>query len=268
MAKNKEIKELRVPAPEAAPTWDGAKAEELSPEEHRKRLEIAKLEIDVAKGHFDLQNLMQRAAENEASSVFVYNFFDHVDEDSVRECIHELGNWSRLSPGAPITIVFNTAGGLVMQGLALFDYLTMLRLAGHKITTVTFGRAASMGAVLLQAGDRRIVGPNAFVLLHEVSSGTWGKQSEKEDDVAFTSRLQDKLIAILAKRSVLTARQIKARWKKTDWWLDANEAVQLGFADGVLGENVEDLDFIRFGEPQPAEEDDEKEETDETTGAS
>lgn len=250
-----------------AGTQSEGEQKELTPEEYRKQLEIYKLQIDIAKGELDLQNLMRKAAESEAAGVFVYNFFEPVDGASVRACISELSTWSRLRPGAPMTIVFNTPGGLVMQGLALYDYLQMLRLSGHHITTVALGRAASMGAVLLQAGDRRIIGPNAFVLLHEVSSGTWGKQSENEESVAFSARLQDKLVKILSRRSKIKPRSLKARWKKTDWWLDAEETVELGYADGVLGADPTDSDIVRFSEPQALDEEDADQNGADGTGA-
>lgn len=253
MDNTKLPNELETPVTNPEVNGDGAETE-LTPEELKKHLEIYKLQIDIAKAEIDLQNLIQKSAENAAAGAFVYNFFEHVDGDSVGRCITELSNWSRLSPGAPMTIVFNTPGGLVMQGLALYDYLKLLQLSGHHITTVALGRAASMGAVLLQAGNRRIVGPNAFVLLHEVSSGTWGKQSENEDSVAFSGRLQEKLIKILCQRSTIKPRSLRSRWKKTDWWLDADEAVKLGFADGILGEDPTDTDVVRFSAVESDEE--------------
>lgn len=221
----------------------------MTPEQYRKQLELRKLEIDVEKGEFDLDNLYRRAAEASADSVFVYNFFEPVRESSVANCIDTLAKWSRLAPGANMTLILNTPGGLVKEGLALFDYLTILKLSGHHLTTVALGRAASMGSILLQAGDRRLIGPNAFVLLHEVSAGTVGKVSEMQESVEFSARLQNKLIKILASKSKLTEKQIRSRWKKTDYWLDADEAVREGFADRVLGTDPADNDYVRFSHP-------------------
>jgi ATP-dependent Clp endopeptidase proteolytic subunit ClpP len=145
-----------------------------------------------------------------------------------------LTSWSSKAPGAPLTIIFNSPGGAVHDGLALFDFLRHLRVAGHHLTTIALGRAASMGAVLLQAGDRRVIGSNAFVMLHEVSNGASGKVSEIDDSVELSKRLQKRLLTILADRSTLTVQQIQRKWTRRDWWLDAEEAVTLGFADGML----------------------------------
>lgn len=220
-----------------------------APDEYRKKLELRKLEIDVARGEMDLENLYRRADESFADGAFVYNFFEPVNQASVAECIETLSKWSRLAPGANFTLILNTPGGLVKEGLALFDYLTILKMAGHYLTVVALGRAASMGSILLQAGDRRLIGPNAFVLLHEVSAGTSGKVSEMEDSVEFSSRLQDKLLKILASKSKLTVKQIRSRWKKTDLWLDADETVRDGLADRILGTDPTDADYVRFAYP-------------------
>jgi ATP-dependent Clp endopeptidase proteolytic subunit ClpP len=164
----------------------------------------------------------------------VYTFYGLVTPATIKKCMATLSVWSRQHPKAPLTIILNTLGGCVDDGLALYDYILHLRKCGHHVTTIAMGCAASMGAVLLQAGNVRIVAPNAFVMIHEMSAGTAGKVSEMTEDIAFYKRLQDKLVKILASRSTFTCRQLKNRWAKKDWWLDAREAVKLGFADDIL----------------------------------
>lgn len=171
-----------------------------------------------------------RASANQAR---VYPFFGAVTSGSVQPCIATLNSWSRRDPGSDLTIVFNSPGGSVIDGLALYDFLDELKANGHRITTVARGMAASMGGVLLQAGDERVIGANAHVLIHEISTGMIGKFSEIEDEIAFCKMLQERLLEILAKRSTLTAKQIKTRWSRKDWWLSAVEAVELGFADRI-----------------------------------
>jgi ATP-dependent Clp endopeptidase proteolytic subunit ClpP len=146
----------------------------------------------------------------------------------------ELGTWSRRTPGSEITVIFNSPGGSVLDGLALFDYLQQLKAIGHPVKTMALGRAASMGAVLLQAGSHRVIGRNAFLLIHEVSHQSVGKVSEMEDSVGFTKRLQQRLLAILSERSHLTEREIQRKWARKEWWVDAEEAVELGLADELL----------------------------------
>lgn len=174
--------------------------------------------------------LNERASSDEAN---IYYFHGQVNGISSSDCIESVGFWTRKRPGCDITIIFNSPGGGVFEGLALYDFIRDLRSRGHKVITKSVGMAASMGGILLQAGDERVMGPNAYMLIHEVSSGAIGKTSELEDALEFTTRLQEKLLNILAERSTMTVAQIKRKWKKKDWWLDAQEALELGFIDRI-----------------------------------
>jgi ATP-dependent protease ClpP protease subunit len=71
------------------------------------------------------------------------------------------------------------------------------------------------------------------MLIHEISSIGIGKMSELEDEIKFLKRLQERCLEILADRSNLSKQQIKTRWTRKDWWLDAEETVKYGFADRI-----------------------------------
>jgi ATP-dependent Clp endopeptidase proteolytic subunit ClpP len=197
----------------------------------RKELDLRKLYADTHLRELELARALAAANVNQ-----VFNYFGEVNSSRVETIMNDLGLWSRARPGSPLTVVFNSPGGLVQDGLALYDFLLHLRQQGHHLTTIAMGRAASMGGVLLQAGDRRVISPNAFILIHEVSAGTNGTVSEMEDSVNFFKRLQSKTVKILAHRADITEMQLRRRWKKTDWWLDADEAIALKFADFILGQ--------------------------------
>ncbi|HZQ29087.1 MAG TPA: Clp protease ClpP [Acidimicrobiales bacterium] len=204
--------------------------------EQRAWAELRKLQLETERTVLELEALRrserERAADPRAANV--YTFYSGVDGESVQQCMAELGTWSRREPGCEITVIFNSPGGSVLDGLALFDYLRQLRAIGHPVTTMALGRAASMGAVLLQAGTKRVIGQNAFLLIHEVSHLSSGRVSELEDSVEFTKRLQKRLLVILADRSTLTEKDIQRRWARKEWWVDAAEAVELGLADELL----------------------------------
>ena len=203
--------------------------------DQRQWAEVRKLQIDTERAAAELDAFRRKEADAAAEEGRrTYTFYARVEEESVRACMATLATWSSRAPGAPLTVVFNSPGGAVHDGLALFDFLRHLRADGHPLTTIALGRAASMGAVLLQAGDLRIVGANAFLMLHEVSNGGSGKVSELEESIELSKRLQKRLLAILSQRSTLTVQQIQRKWTRRDWWLDAEDAVSLGFADQVL----------------------------------
>lgn len=163
----------------------------------------------------------------------IYTLNESVNARSSQNAIEALALWHRTDPKCEIEFIINSPGGSVIEGMALFDYLTMLRRAGHKITTTTLGMAASMGGILLQAGDHRVMGKEAYILIHEVAFGAGGKIGEVEDSVAFSKMIQKRILDILSSRSTMTAKQIDAKWKRKDWWLDSDEALKLGFVDEV-----------------------------------
>lgn len=217
-AINKELEEAKLEA----------EIRQLNAETAKNNAEAAAAEFIAAK--LEREDLYERAAADQAGH---YSFIGAVTNDSVKSCMRELAVWSRREPECNITILFNSPGGSVTDGLALYDFLDELKFQGHKITTVARGMAASMGGVLLQAGQERVIGRNAHVLIHEVSSMNIGKTSEMEDELKFVLRLQERLLDILAERSSLTKTQIKTRWKRKDWWLSSEECVELGFADRI-----------------------------------
>lgn len=207
----------------------------------KDRLERAKLEAEIRKLTADADiaelKLAQelRADEDASASEYehrIYSFTGDVKQSSVEECIATLGQWARRED-APITVVFNSPGGTVSDGFALYDFMRLLSRRGNEITTVAMGRTASMGGILMQAGDHRIMGRNAYFHIHEVSSGTYGKVAEMTDDMDYYKRLWTRCAATLAERSTMTARQIKTRAERKEWWLDADEALRLGFVDAI-----------------------------------
>lgn len=220
--------------PDELREWVEAYRDRLSLQ--RSHADLRKAVADADRAEIELAEARRRDADALADPArrLVYTFYAEVDDESVRTAMNTLGAWSRREPGAPITVVLNSPGGRVLDGLALYDFLHHLRSLGHYLRIEVLGRAASMGGVLLQAGDDRVIGANAFLLVHEVSGGVEGKSSELTDRVEFYELMEKRLLAILASRSSLTERQIKAKWNRKDWWLTADEAVALGFADTIL----------------------------------
>jgi ATP-dependent Clp endopeptidase proteolytic subunit ClpP len=207
---------------------DQAKAAYYDAQTRKVEIETKQAEIELA---FAEDKRRSWKVSEDATRQMPFN--TQVSKASVAEAISYLGQWYREDPGKPITITFNSPGGSVIDGLALFDFIQQLRAEGAKINTKTIGFAASMAGVLLQAGEERKVGRNAYLMIHEVSTGAIGNVSELEDELALTKRMQDRLLDILAERSTLSKNQIRRKWKRKDWWLDAEEAVRLGFADTV-----------------------------------
>lgn len=138
----------------------------------------------------------------------------------------------------PITIIMNNIGGDVNHGLAIYD---AIKNSHHDITIKAFGSAMSMGSIILQAADHRIMSPNASQMLHY---GTWafdghaktGQKIAKENERQDQWMEQMYLEKILEKHPDYTIAKLK-KILDHDTFLNAREAVDLGLADKILGED-------------------------------
>lgn len=180
---------------------------------------------------------VRERAESEVMSRDEYHniflFDQDVDDQSVKDCMQTLTNWARKDPDCEIEIQLNTSGGSIFAGFTLIDFIRELRSRGHQITIVVYGHAASMGAVILQAADHRVMGENAFLLLHEGSMFAGGDAGQIEDEVKLFKKLQGRILGLLTERATIDQKKIQSSWKRTDWWLESSEALQLGLVDEV-----------------------------------
>ena len=162
---------------------------------------------------------------------------DVIIPETAADYVNALTHWERRDPGEPITVMINSPGGSVMDGFAVFDTLQRLRRKGHFITTHGSGMVASMAAVLLQAGDERVLDKRAKLLIHEggasFAKGQQFSQGELEDMQILTDMLQKDLLETLAERSTMSVDQLKRKWKRRDWYIGTEEALELGFCDRI-----------------------------------
>lgn len=185
-----------------------------------------------------------KAAEDEAIRVHsddharLYQFSGGVESSSVSSCMSRLRQWDRLYPDCDIEVIFNSPGGSVIPGMALFDLLVRLSERGggtHKVTVGAQGYAASMAGILLQAGDVRWMGAQSYLMIHELSAMTGGKIGEMKDDVGFYDRICARVVDIFVARAdgKTTKATFRKLWQRKDWWLFADEAIKRGFVDEV-----------------------------------
>jgi ATP-dependent Clp endopeptidase proteolytic subunit ClpP len=162
----------------------------------------------------------------------IYDFWDTVTDDSVYAAVETLSAWSFHSK-KPITVRFFSYGGSVAAGFALYDFLKTLRSQGIEVNTVCMGTCMSMGGILLQAGKTRYIGANAILMIHESSSWMGRTRTHELDDYRHAIKLwEERLSEVLAARSTMTAQEIRDRWVR-DWYMSAQEAIELGFADKI-----------------------------------
>lgn len=168
----------------------------------------------------------------------VFRFTGEVTPSSVGGTIDLLGRWDRMdnANGAtdrPYTIYITSGGGMIMPGISLHSFLS--RLATRRpVTTIASGFCASMATVLHQAGTVRKIERASSYLIHDASAGAYGDVSSLRDQADWIDRINTDLHKILAEKSNLTVPEIGERAKRKDWTLNAEQCVELGFADEVI----------------------------------
>ncbi|HDY73191.1 MAG TPA: ATP-dependent Clp protease proteolytic subunit [Candidatus Jorgensenbacteria bacterium] len=131
-----------------------------------------------------------------------------------------------------ILLYINTPGGSVTAGMAIYDTMQHVK---APVSTICVGIAASMGAVLLAAGQKgkRLALPNSEIMLHQVMGGVEGQAIEIEITAKHIIKIKDKLNRILAKH---TGQLLKRLEKDTDrdFHLDPKEAREYGIIDEIV----------------------------------
>ncbi|MEQ1617507.1 MAG: ATP-dependent Clp protease proteolytic subunit [Terricaulis sp.] len=135
------------------------------------------------------------------------------------------------NPKREISMYINSPGGYVTSGLAIYDTMQYIR---SPVSTVCVGLAASMGSLLLAAGQKelRICLPNARVMLHQPSGGFRGPASDIErhaEDILYTKR---RLNEIYVKHTGQAYERIE-RTLDRDFFMSADEAKSFGLVDRV-----------------------------------
>jgi len=132
-----------------------------------------------------------------------------------------------------IQMYINSPGGGVYAGLGIYDTMQFIT---PDVATICTGMAASMGAVLLCAGEKgkRSALPHSRVMIHQPLGGAQGQASDIEITAREILKLKDELYQIIAKQSGQSVDKVNQDSDR-DYWMKAHEAKDYGMVDEVLG---------------------------------
>ncbi len=137
----------------------------------------------------------------------------------------------------PISLYINSPGGIIYHGLAIYDTMRHVEAPVH---TYAVGVTASMGTVLLAAGDagHRYALPHATVHMHPAGGSAQGYAPDVEIQYKELKRVEDLLHQLLAVHTGQTVEQIAADFER-DRFMTAEEAVDYGLVDQILEKSPE-----------------------------
>jgi ATP-dependent protease ClpP protease subunit len=157
----------------------------------------------------------------------------------------------------PIIVHQHTDGGDWYSGMMIYDAIIACQC---HVIFIMHGTACSMGSIIPQAADTRIVMPSCTFMVHDGSTNLNGTHKQVQSAAQLEEKMRDQMLDIYAsvcinghffQKEQATDKKVREYIinrmnEKEDWWLNAREAVAFGFADAVLGdEGYETIEGIR-----------------------
>jgi len=205
-----------------------------------------------------IYNLHHFALDPDTREVFLDGFIDDeiecaiINSKSASIFLKNLQYLISSDATKPIFIHLSSNGGDWHSGMIIYDAISNCPV---HVTMIVHGHAFSMGGIILQAADTRIMMPHADLLIHEGSMYIEGTYKNAESNIELCKKTNKIMLDIFSDRCSsgiffkdykLTGirKYIQSRMdRKQDWYLDAEETVKYGFADTILGQKPEFKDI-------------------------
>jgi len=162
-------------------------------------------------------------SEVDREAVFEMNMLLREAEEENVLTAHKLG----LSEPIPIYLHINSFGGSIFAGFDAVDYITSCKVP---VYTIIEGCAASAATLMSVVGKKRYIRPNAYMLVHQLSSGMWGKMNEIEDDFVNLKELMNNIKTIYEKHTKIPKKELGEILKHDLWWRP-EKCLSLGLVD-------------------------------------
>jgi ATP-dependent Clp endopeptidase proteolytic subunit ClpP len=140
----------------------------------------------------------------------------------------------------PITILMNNIGGDEYHGFAIYD---AIKAAKSEVTIIVMGHAMSMGSIILQAADKRVMAPTSRQMIHY---GTWGQndhaktaQKIAQEGLKIDQWMENMYLDKLREKDSSFKLKKLQKMLDHDTFLTAEQSVALGLADSILGDEDE-----------------------------
>ena len=136
------------------------------------------------------------------------------------------------NPNKDIAFYINSPGGVVTAGLAIYDTMQYIR---SPVSTVCMGMAASMGSLLLTAGEKgkRFALPNSKIMVHQPSGGAQGQATDIEIQAREILKTRQRLNEIYVRHTGQAIEEIQNKLER-DTYMTAEEARDFGLVDQVV----------------------------------
>lgn len=155
-----------------------------------------------------------------------------VEDDTAKDLVSKLLYLEAVKPGEEITFFINSPGGIISSGMAIIDTMKMI---SSPVATVCMGLAASMGSLILSAGDknRRFIFPNGKVMIHQPSvEFLYGQATDLQIQAKEIVKTREAVATMLAKNCHKSKDKVLKDLDR-DYWMTAEESISYGIVDAV-----------------------------------
>ncbi|MDR0794203.1 MAG: ATP-dependent Clp protease proteolytic subunit [Chitinophagaceae bacterium] len=157
-----------------------------------------------------------------------------VDDKSAQDIVNKMLILDADKPGEEIKFYINSPGGAVTSGMVIYDTINLIQ---SPVSTICMGLAASMGSILLSAGEKgkRFIYPHGEVMIHQPSIGGYYQATSADIEIQAEQIEKTKQMGaeLLAKNCGKTVEQILKDFDR-DYWMDAASSIQYGIVDGII----------------------------------
>jgi ATP-dependent Clp protease protease subunit len=157
-----------------------------------------------------------------------------VDDKSAQDIVDRLLYLEQIGPGKEIEFYINSPGGVVTSGMVVYDVMKMI---SSPVSTICMGLAASMGSILLCAGEKgkRKIFPNGKVMIHQPAIGgvIQGPASDIQihaKQIEKTKKMGAEVLAVHCGKDYDKVLKDLDR----DYWMDAKESLEYGIVDQMI----------------------------------
>jgi len=142
------------------------------------------------------------------------------------------------NPSKEISMYINSPGGVVTSGLSIYDTMQYIK---PKVSTLVVGQAASMGSLLLTAGEKgmRFSLPNSRIMVHQPSGGFQGQATDISIHAREILELKDRLNNIYVRHTGQTLKKVEAALER-DNFMTAEDAKDWGLIDEIVSSRNKD----------------------------
>ena len=161
---------------------------------------------------------------NPANTITLFGVVDQGAALIAREII------TKAKTNKELFLVIDSPGGSVMDGAMI---LSAMEGVGVPVNTVCIGLCASMASIIHQKGAKRLMVNRSIIMFHPASGGVQGSLEQMRSRLNMVDNFVDKMDNDIAKRNKMTLAEFKAL-TVSELWVDAEDSIQRGFADGLV----------------------------------